>query len=188
MPGKLVILSGPSGVGKDTVLQHWTKINPNVVKVVSCTTRAPRPDEVDGVDYHFLSPEEFHARARSGQFLEYKTVHENWYATPIDHMESLLEAGKVAVLKIDVQGALTALKLRPDAVSIFILPPSWEELERRIRNRASDSAEQIEVRLKNARDEIATAEEYYGYRVVNDDLERTVAEIDAIVRRESAET
>ncbi|MFQ3587456.1 MAG: guanylate kinase [Fimbriimonadaceae bacterium] len=186
MSGKLVILSGPSGVGKDTVLQRWTEINPDVVKVVSCTTRAPRPGEVDGVDYHFLNAEAFHAKARSGQFLEYKMVHQNWYATPLDHMEALLANGKIAVLKIDVQGALTALRLRSDALSIFLLPPSWEELERRIRGRASDSPEEIEVRLQNARDEIATAAEY-AYRVVNDDLERAVSEIDAIVRREMAE-
>lgn len=182
MHGKLVILSGPSGVGKDTVLKHWTEINPNVVKVVSCTTRAPRPGEVDGVDYYFLTSEAFHAKARSGQFLEYKMVHHNWYATPLDQMEALLADGKVAVLKIDVQGALTALKLRPDALSIFLLPPSWEELERRIRDRASDTPEEIAVRLQNAQDEIATADEY-AYRVVNDDLDRAVSEIDAIVRR-----
>jgi len=180
MPGKLVILSGPSGVGKDTLLVEWAKADPRVVRVVAYTTRSPRAGEVDGIDYRFVSPETFARMASDGDFLEHKEVHGNWYATPLRDMERLLADGRIAVLKIDVQGGLDAMGRRPDAISIFLEPPSMEELERRIRSRALDTPEQIERRLRNAHDEMAVRDRYH-HRVVNDALPRAIAEIMAIV-------
>lgn len=181
MSGKIVILSGPSGVGKDSVLERWKQADANVVRVVAYCTRAPRTGEQDGIDYHFRSREEFMRMADAGDFLEYKEVHGNLYATPLKDMEALLAQGKIAVLKIDVQGALTVMEKRPDVLSIFLLPPSFEELERRIRSRGTDDEATIQKRLSNARDELAVADRYQ-YRVVNDDIDRAVAEIMEIVR------
>ena len=175
-----MILSGPSGVGKDTVIDAWTALNPSVKRVVAYTTRAPRVGEVHGVDYNFVSREEFLAKAEAGDFLEYKEVHGNFYATPLRDLESMLERGLVAILKIDVQGAQSVMPLRLDALSIFILPPSDEELERRIRGRGLDDAEAIEKRLKNARDEIAISD-MYKYRIVNNNISEVVAELERIV-------
>jgi guanylate kinase len=180
MSGKLVIFSGPSGVGKDTLLNAWSAANPRVKRVVAYTTRAPRPGEVHGIDYHFVSVTDFLEKAKNGEFLEYKEVHGNHYATPLLDMEWMLTNGLIAVLKIDVQGALTAMDLRPDAISIFILPPSWEELERRIRERALDSDKDIVVRLLNAREEMEVAGKYQ-HNVVNDSLDRAVKELEGII-------
>lgn len=180
MTGRLVILSGPSGVGKDTVLDAWHAVNPRVQRVIAYTTREPRKGEVDGIDYHFVSRDRFNELIGAGAFLEHKEVFGNGYATPLHDMEAMLAAGKVAILKIDVQGALTAMHLRPDATSIFLMPPSVEELERRIRGRASDSPDVIERRLQKAHDEIAHSG-HYGYSVVNENVDRTIAELEAIL-------
>ena len=128
--GKLVILSGPSGVGKDTVIDAWKAADPRVERIVARTTRAPREYEVDGIDYVFLSTEKFLELADQGFFLEHKNVFDNYYGTPLGDMERVLNEGRIAVLKIDVQGALSVMPLRPDAITVFILPPSEEELER----------------------------------------------------------
>ncbi|GJQ57178.1 MAG: guanylate kinase [Rhodocyclaceae bacterium] len=181
MSGRLVILSGPSGVGKDSVLDRWKTADPRVVRVVAYCTRAPRTGEVDGVDYHFCSREQFIAKADAGDFLEYKEVHGNLYATPLKDMEKLLADGRIAVLKIYVQGAISVMEKRDDAISIFLLAPSFQELERRIRKRGTDDEATIQKRLKNARDEIALSDRYQ-YRVVNDDIDRAVAEIMEIVK------
>ncbi len=181
MSGKLVILSGPSGVGKDTIIDAWREVNPKVERVVAYTTRTPRQGEVSGVDYNFLSLAEFQTKAENGDFLEFKEVHGNWYATPLTDMESLLSAGKVAILKIDVQGALHAMSLRKDAISVFILPPSMDELENRIRGRGLDDPEVIEKRLVNAQDEVALAPKYQ-HRIVNLDVDMTVSMLDRIVQ------
>lgn len=180
MPGRLVILSGPSGVGKDTVIGAWKKIRPEAVRVVAYTTRDKREGETDGIDYHFVTPARFLEMVEEGKFLEWKSVHDNFYGTPQNDMQSLLDDGKVAILKIDVQGALMAMEKRPDAVSIFLLPPSMAELERRIRERRSDSGEVIHLRLQNANNELEYADKYQ-YRVVNDDLDRCAREIDELV-------
>ncbi|MEQ1820899.1 MAG: guanylate kinase [Fimbriimonadaceae bacterium] len=180
MNGKLVIFSGPSGVGKDTLLDAWHEANPKVTRVVAYTSRAPREGEVDGVSYHFVSREEFTRKVEHGDFLEYKEVHGNLYATPLADMERMLEAGLIAVLKIDVQGALTVMELRPDAITIFVQPPSWEELERRIRVRGLDDPATIEKRLMNARDEVAHAGAYQ-HQITNDSIERAVRELEGTV-------
>ncbi len=180
MSGKLVILSGPSGVGKDTVINAWHDVNPRVERVVAYTTRQPRRAEKPGVDYHFVTEERFQELVAAGAFLEHKEVHGFHYATPLHDMEKLLSAGKIAVLKIDVQGAISAMALRPDAISIFILPPSIEELRHRIESRDQDSPEVIEKRMRNAIGEIERSDGYQ-HRVVNDDLARCVAELEQIV-------
>ncbi len=178
--GKLVILSGPSGVGKDTIIDAWREVNPKVERVVAYTTRSPRPGEVEGLDYRFVSVPDFQTKAGNGDFLEFKEVHGNWYATPLTDMENLIQAGKIAILKIDVQGALHAMSLRKDAISIFILPPSMEELEARIRGRGLDDPEVIEKRLINAQDEVALAPKYH-HRVVNLDVDLTVSMLERII-------
>ena len=175
-----MILSGPSGVGTDTVLATWTELDPRVDRVVAYTTRAPRPGEVDGVDYNFVSVEVFHTKASAGDFLEHKEVYGHYYATPLRDMEALLADGKVAVLKIDVQGALTVMELRPDAISVFLLAPSDEVLETRIRGRGTDDEAVIKRRLANALAEIELAERY-DHQLVNDDIGAVVKRLEEIV-------
>jgi guanylate kinase len=167
-------------VGKDTVINAWHAVDPRVERVVAYTTRAPRDGERDGVDYRFVSLREFLDLAESGAFLEFKEVHSNHYATPLHDMEAMLDAGKIAVLKIDVQGALTAMELRPDALSVFLMPPSSEELERRIRARNLDAPDVILRRLINAREEMALAH-HYGHRIVNDEVSEVVKELGKLV-------
>jgi len=166
-------------VGKDTVIDAWKAADPRVERVVARTTRQPREGEVDGVDYVFLTPEQFLALAEDGFFLEYKEVFGNYYGTPLRTMEEILSDGRVAVLKIDVQGALTVMPLRPDAKTIFLLPPDEEELERRIRGRQKDSEETIAKRLAKAKDEIAQSG-HYEHRIVNQIVEETVKKLQEI--------
>jgi len=180
MEGRLVILSGPSGVGKDTLIGAWRARNPKVQRVVAYTTRPPRDGEVDGRDYHFVTIPAFLLMAESNKFLEWKIVHGNYYATPLSDMEAMLADGKIAILKVDVHGAVSAMDRRPDAISIFIQPPSWEELESRIRGRALDLPEAIERRLQNAREEISFADRYQ-HQIVNRDLEKAVDDLEKIV-------
>ncbi len=181
MIGQIVILSGPSGVGKDTVIDAWCASNPRVQRVVAATTRDAREGELDGHDYHFISAEEFEWGIASGKFLEYKKVHSRLYGTPLESVDMLLREGKIAVLKIDVQGAAAVLDKMPHVCSIFILPPSNEELERRIRGRGTETEERIIERMDNARKELRMSA-IYRHRVVNDDIDRAVAEIDEIVK------
>jgi guanylate kinase len=183
MKGLLVVLSGPSGVGKDTVIDAWVALDPEIRKVITCTTRAPRAGETDGVDYIFLTEAEFAERAAAGRFLEHKLVHGHHYATPADETDNILAEGHVALLKIDVQGGLTVKDLRPDAFMLFLAPPSPEELERRIRDRATDAEADIERRLANARGEMAMAGRY-EHVVVNDQVERAARELEEIVAAE----
>jgi guanylate kinase len=178
--GRLIIISGPSGVGKDTVINAWKDRNPLVERVVAYTTRDPRPGEVDGVDYNFIPRNRFYDMAEAGEFLEYKEVHDYYYATPLKDMERLLEEGKIAVLKIDVQGALTVMSLRDDAVAVFLLPPDADELERRIRERGTEDGPTILKRLRNAQEEIALAGRY-KHRIINDDIDASVDLLERII-------
>ncbi|MCC7101630.1 MAG: guanylate kinase [Fimbriimonadaceae bacterium] len=179
-PARVMILSGPSGVGKDSVLDRWMQRNPKVERVIAVTTRAPREGEIDGRSYHFVSQTEFDRARASGQFLEAKNVHGNWYATPMAGIEAILKCGGIAILKIDVQGAREVVAKHPEVLTVFLLPPSMDELERRIRGRQTDPDSSIVVRLKNAKDEIC-ASSFYQYRLVNDDLEKVVDQLEAIV-------
>lgn len=180
MSGLIVILSGPSGVGKDTVIDAWAKVNPLVTRVVTYTTRDPRNGETDGRDYNFVSAERFAELDEQGWFWESKNVHGNMYASPKADTERLLEQGRLPVLKIDVQGAIEVMRLRPDAVSVFILPPSTEELERRIRARATDDDATIGRRLDNAKGELSLAGRYQ-HQIVNDDVDQVVRELEKVV-------
>lgn len=177
--GKLVILSGPSGVGKDTVLDEWMARNPNVTRVVAYTTRAPRPGERPGIDYHFVTDETFARLATVGAFLEHKCVYGNSYATPLSDVEAALAEGKIAVLKLDVKGALTVMTIRPDATTIFLLPPNMEELQRRIVARGTDTPDMIERRLANAKSEVSLSR-HYQHKVVNESVSASVEQIDEI--------
>jgi guanylate kinase len=177
--GRLVIVSGPSGAGKTTVMKKvFDCCRVPLTASVSATTRPPRPGEVDGEDYHFLPPERFNELRQSGGFLECFEVFGRgyWYGTLREEVAAGLEAGKWVVLEIDVQGARAVVEKYPDAITVFIRPRSLEELERRLRGRGTESEEAIRRRLAQARYELAQTS-HYRYVVFNDDLERAVREI-----------
>ena len=180
MAGKIVILSGPSGVGKDTLIEAWKAKNANVERVVTYTTRPKREGEVDGIDYHFVSTRDFLEMALAGEFLEHKEVHGNHYGTPVRSLADIVSRDKTAILKIDVQGALVAMQKLTGEMSIFVAPPSMEELENRLSRRGTESKSQIRLRIKNAKREMAAAI-HYSHTVTNDSVERAVAEIEALV-------
>ena len=168
--GILVVFSGPSGAGKGTILKRYFEDDPPAVLSVSATTRAPRPGEVDGKDYHFLSRERFVELRDQGHFAEWAEVHGNFYGTPLPPVREMLAKGQDILFDIDVQGAAQLRKNMPDARFLFILPPSMEELERRLRGRGLDSEEVILRRLANARAEMQEAP-HYDALIVNDDLD-----------------
>ena len=167
--GILFILSGPSGVGKDTVLRHALPRVGGIRTSISLTTRPPRADEHDGVDYCFVSPEDFAQRLARGELLEHAEVHGHLYGTPRPWMLEQLRAGMDVVLEIDVQGALQVRAVFPDAVLIFLAPPNWHELARRLRARQTEDEESIRRRLENARREMRQIHEYH-YLIFNDRL------------------
>ena len=179
MRGPLFILSGPSGVGKDTVLDAWMALDPTVKRVVSYTTRTPRNREENGVAYHFVTAERFHELANQDAFLEYKEVHGNWYATPLHDLNAMRDQGLTAVLKIDVQGALVAMEKCPDAVTVFLLPPSRDELMRRLMGRGTEDSATIERRIQNAEFELAHAH-HYRHQLVNEEIQDVVAQLGAL--------
>jgi guanylate kinase len=183
----LVIVSGPSGVGKDTILAalHARHHVPEYHYVVTCTTRAPRPGEVDGVSYRFLSPGQFLAMRDAGELLEANEVHANWYGTPRAEVRSALARGQHAILKIDVQGAEVVKRVVPAALLIFVLPPSMETLVEHLQARRTESAEQLEIRQRNAAMELARMDEY-DYVVVNEEnrVDITAERIEAIISQE----
>ena len=181
--GKLILISGPSGTGKSTVLDRLMRLRDDVCFSVSATTRAPRPGEVDGKDYFFVTRTAFDAMVAADELLEHAEYVGNCYGTPRAYVEKLLDSGMNVVLEIDVQGAQQVYAKRPDAVRIFLAPPSWSELERRLVNRGTDSADKIRQRLTRARDEMALAVDY-DYFIINDDVERAAAELNDIFRVE----
>ncbi len=181
--GKLIVISGPSGAGKTTLLKRLFDQCPGLGVSISATTRAPRPGERDGVDYYFLSPDEFRHRREAGEFLECYEVfgRGTWYGTLRSEVSPSLAAGKSIVLEIDVQGAMAVVERYPDAITIFVHPSSTAELERRLRGRGTENEDSIQRRLEVARRELACAD-HYQYQVVNDDVDRAVQEICDIVR------
>jgi len=187
-PGaQLVIISGPSGVGKDTIIDalRARPRDPDYHYVVTCTTRDPRPGEVPGASYQFLSIQEFRLLRDAGELLECAEVHGNWYGTPRREVVRALAEGHDVILKIDVQGARVVKERVPDALLVFIVPPSLEALFQRLRSRATESADELEIRQRNAAIELARQGDY-DQVVVNEDgeIERTAAEIEAIIAQE----
>lgn len=180
---RVVVLSGPSGSGKTTIVNRLLAEAPvKLYKAISATTRPPRQNEIDGVDYYFLTPEEFDARRERGDFLECEQVHNSgyWYGTLRSELEKARGLGAWAFLEIDVHGALHVMQDYPDAVTIFLKTPSLDEYERRLRGRGTESEEYIRRRLETAREELKSASRY-GFQVLNDDLNRAVREISNIL-------
>lgn len=181
--GKTFIISGPSGVGKSTVLKTLFEGREDLYFSVSATTRAPRSGEQDGVNYHFIEPETFRQWIVEKEFLEYAEYVGNFYGTPKKYVDAAMEAGKDVILDIEIQGAMQVHNLRPETVRIFIAPPSWEELERRLIARNTDTPEKIQERLLRAKVEMQTANQY-DYFVINDSVENAVRELRAIMLAE----
>lgn len=174
-----IVVSGPSGSGKTTLVARVLERVPLLRRSVSATTRAPRPGEIDGESYFFVGGDEFE-NLKNGKLIEWATVHGHAYGTPREFVEKTLSSGVDVVLCVDIQGGRLVKKVFPDAVTIFILPPSYEVLEQRIRRRAADPAETIKKRLENAREELRALPEY-EYAVVNDDLEHAVSAICSVI-------
>ena len=184
-----MIISGPSGVGKDTIIEAMQRRPPPHPRqhVITVTTRSRRPNEIDGVSYHFLSREDFDRVAAADGLLEANEVHGNWYGTPRDQVQSALRNGRDAILKIDVQGADKVRASVPDALLVFVVPPSIEELDARLTRRSTEAPRDLEIRRRNAAIELSRQDEY-DHVVVNetDRIDETAEEIDAIIAAEHA--
>ena len=181
--GKTFIICGPSGVGKGTVVSRLMEADPTLYFSVSATTRAPRPGERDGVDYHFISYEQFQSWIAEGAFLEHAEFVGNCYGTPRRYVDEAMDQGRDVLLDIEIQGAEQIHQKRPEAVRIYIAPPSWEELERRLTGRGTEDGEKIRSRLARGREEFAAARDF-DYLVINDTVEHAAAEIRAIMTAE----
>ena len=178
--GKTFIISGPSGVGKSTVLNALLKEYPDLYFSVSATTRDPREGEVDGIHYHFIAPEYFHQMIEEDAFLEYAGYVDNFYGTPKKFVDEDMESGRDVILDIEIQGAQQICAKRPETVRIFIAPPSWAELERRLTARGTDDVDKVQKRLLRAKVELKMADRY-DYFVINDTVESAVFQLKSIL-------
>ena len=181
--GKLIVISAPSGCGKSTVVHALMDARPNLKFSISATTRAPRIGEVDGKDYFFVSREKFMEMVAADEFLEHAIYVDNCYGTPRKALDEMLEKGMDVILDIDVQGAFQIREKRPDALMVFLMPPSFEDLEKRLIMRGKDSMEVIQNRLITAREECKVADKF-DYIIINDDLDRAVSEFSTIIDKE----
>lgn len=181
--GKTFIISGPSGVGKSTVLKALFKDRDDLYFSISATSREPREGEIDGVHYHFIDVERFRQMIHEDAFLEYAEYVGNFYGTPKKFVDEAMEQGKDVILDIELQGAIQVTSKRPEVVRIFIAPPSWEALEKRLVGRGTDSIDKIQKRLIRAKVELQNANTY-DYFVINDTVEQAVREINAIMLAE----
>ena len=181
--GKTFIISGPSGVGKSTVLNALLREYPDLYFSVSATTRAPREKELDGVHYHFIAPEDFHKMIEEEAFLEYAEYVGNFYGTPKKYVAAAMDEGRDVILDIEIQGAQQVCAKRPETVRIFIAPPSWSELERRLTERGTDDADKVQKRLLRAKVELKMADAY-DYFVINDTVDSAVEPLKAILLAE----
>jgi guanylate kinase len=178
--GRLIIVSGPSGAGKGTLVDAVVGRVPALWVSVSATTRSPRPGEREGVHYFFLTREEFDRRVEAGEFLEWAEVHGNLYGTLRSHVQARLEQGTNVILEIDPQGAMQVKAAMPEAVLVFVEAPSKEELRRRLAHRGSETPEQVETRMRTAERELALVDAYQ-HVIINDDVARAADELTAIV-------
>ncbi len=183
--GNLFIISSPSGGGKGTLIQRVLEFVPQIGYSVSFTTRAPRVDEIDGKHYNFVSPAEFENLIASGEFLEHALVHGNYYGTSRRQVERETAEGTDIILEIDVQGAELVKKAAPEAVSVFILPPSFEVLKNRLESRATEGLDALNLRLSNSRGEVERYTEF-DYVIINDEVEQAVKELEAVILAERA--
>jgi len=182
--GTLIVLSGPSGAGKGTICSNLLKSDDSLNLSISMTTRSPRGSEVDGVDYYFVSKEEFEKRISNDEFLEYAQVHgDNYYGTPKDKVEDVLKKGEDIILEIDIQGALKVKEKMPEGIFIFVMPPSMRELRDRLVKRNTETKEKIVERFRNAYKEINEVTKY-NYIVINDEVELAVDKVKAIILAE----
>lgn len=178
-----IVISAPSGAGKSTIAARIAKKHPSAVLSVSCTTRAPRPGEKQGKDYFFIEEDEFKKKIDSGDFLEWAVVHGHHYGTPISFLQEQMDQMKDVLLTIDPQGAMAVKRVYKEGVYIFVVPPSWDILMKRLVNRATDDAKTVEIRIANARKELSYLS-HYDYLIVNDDLDEAVSQVSAIVTAE----
>lgn len=181
--GILIVVSAPAGCGKDTILEQALKANDNLFYSVSATSRAMRPGETDGISYYFKTREQFEEMIKNGELLEYTEYVGNYYGTPKKAVTDMLEAGKDVILKIEIEGAANVRRMFPDCTMVFILPPSFAELDRRLHKRGTETDEVIKQRLETARKELKFAE-HYDYLVTNAALEDAVEDFLAVVRAE----
>ena len=180
---KLFVISGSSGVGKGTVIKKFLENNPNFKLSVSCTTRQKRPGEEHGVNYYYLTRDEFMKAVDAGEFLEWAEFSGNCYGTSKKFVQQGLDNGEDILLEIDTQGALQVKEKMDNAILIFILPPSLEELERRLRGRGTETEDAIQKRLNTVKSEMENAKHFH-YQVVNDEVDRAVSEIEKIIKNE----
>lgn len=185
MKKKLFVLSGSSGVGKGTVINGFLKRNPNYSLSISCTTRDKRPGEQDGVNYFYLTRDEFEQSIKNGEFLEWAEFAQNLYGTKRAFVDKCLNNGKDLILEIETVGALKVKEQMPEAVLIFIAPPSLEELEHRLRNRHTEDEATIQKRLSAVREEIERAKKY-DYTIVNDEVDSAILKLEEIIKKEAA--
>lgn len=181
--GLLIVVSGPSGAGKDTICQKLIKENSNIWMSVSMTTRKPRPLEKDGVDYFFVSSEEFENKINDNTFLEYASYNDNYYGTPKDKVEEKLNEGKDVILVIDINGAINIKKIIPSSLFIFIMPPDMETLKNRLIGRKTESKDKVVQRFITAYNEVNNYKKY-NYVVVNDKVEDAVNKVKSIIQSE----
>jgi guanylate kinase len=178
--GKLIVITGPSGVGKGTLVKLLTKKYPEIYLSISATTRKPRPGEIEGKSYYFLDRTEFEEMIAGHRLLEWAEYAGNYYGTPRDRVQEQLDQGKLVLLEIEVIGAGLVKEIFPEATRIFILPPNLTVLEKRLRNRGSESEDNIKKRLERAIDELILSKDF-EYELVNDQLEETLAQIEGII-------
>lgn len=178
--GLLFIISGPSGVGKGTIRKEISKMFPELKYSISANTRPPRPDEREGVDYYFITREKFKSMIRENKFAEWAVVHGEYKGTPLDFLIQQRKIGNDVILEIDVQGAQQIKEKFPEGIFIFIAPPSWEDLVKRLKKRGTETEDNLKKRLNDALEEIAQIENY-DYIVINDQLEKAVKKVESII-------